>query len=110
MNTDKTFDDAWAALVRSQQSREAPVSSVDLLLHISRATGLDPLQRQLYLIGRGGKWQVQTSIDGFRLVASRSGEYEGQAGPQWCGADGEWKDVWLAGSKPAASRVGVYRK
>lgn len=104
------FDDAWETLVRAQPAhREAPEASVGLLIHIARATGLDPLQRQLYLIRRGANWSVQTSIDGFRLVASRSGSYGGQAGPQWCGPDGVWKDVWLDSAKPAAARVGVWR-
>lgn len=56
------------------------------------------------------KWSFQTSVDGFRLVAQRSHEYEGQTFAQWCGDDGKWVDVWLSDKYPRAARVGVFRK
>lgn len=88
-----------------------------LFLYQAGRTGLDPLARQIYSIERreyrDGQWvkvrSIQTSIDGFRLIAERSGKYAGQVGPYWCGADGQWQDVWLAADAPIASRVGVLR-
>jgi RecT family len=97
--------------------------NVALFVHQCNRSGLDPLSRQIYgqlrwdknmLDAKGKKvgglrLTVVTSIDGFRLVANRSGEYEGQQGPYWCGADAVWKDVWLPKTYPAAAKVGVWR-
>lgn len=88
---------------------------------VCQRTGLDPFAKQIYGIMRtsrkkvGNDWvdvsslSIQTSIDGLRLIADRSGKYQGQVGPQWCGEDGVWRDVWLSSDYPAAARVGVLK-
>ncbi|MDQ1174205.1 phage recombination protein Bet [Microbacterium testaceum] len=89
----------------------APRPVVEAFLSHCHRTGLDPIARQIYCIERGGKWTTQISIDGARLVAERSREYEGQTPTQWTADGVTWLDVWLDESKPpAAARVGVYRR
>ncbi len=76
-----------------------------------KRTGLDPITKQIYAIpAAGGKLNIMASIDGLRLIAERSGAYEGQTPPMWCGPDGKWVDVWLEKVPPKACKMGVHKK
>jgi phage recombination protein Bet len=114
-----SFNQEQVDLIRKQVA-PAGVTNDELALFLSYAqrTGLDPFSRQIYLSERrsmvDGHWVVarkpEVTIDGFRLVAERTGHYAGQLGPFWCGDDGVWKDVWLSADPPSAAKLGVLRK
>ena len=103
------FDANGIALIKRTICRDATDDQLALFVRVCRRTGLDPFARQIYAVIRRGEMAIQTSVDGFRLIADRSGQYAGQRGPEWCGADGVWRDVWLDSVPPAAARVWVLR-
>lgn len=94
---------------KRKQEVSAPRATAEAFLAHCRRTQLDPIARQIYAIHRDGKWGIQVSIDGARLIAERSQKYEGQTPVQWTGDGKTWVDVWLDQKPPAAARVGVYR-
>jgi phage recombination protein Bet len=86
-----SFSDDQVTLIKKQIAPKATDDELKLFLYQAKRTGLDPLTRQIYCIHRkqkqGEQWvdkmTIQTSIDGFRVIAERSGDYGGQDEPEF---------------------------
>jgi len=108
--TEIDFTTEQIDVMRKTIAKDATPIEFDLFLNIAKSAGLNPFHRQVFFVKRGGIGQTTASVDGLRLIAHRTGQYRGQVGPMWCGLDGEWKDVWIEQTPPAAAKVGVWRE
>lgn len=112
---ERHYNDEQIKLIRDVYAKGATEHEFRLFIEVAKRKGLDIFQRQIHLVKRWDSkanrevCEIQTGIDGYRLIADRTGRYEGQSGPFWCGDDGQWVDVWLHTDPPRAAKVGIWR-
>jgi len=116
------FTEAQVAGLKQLGVESATRGDLDVFFHTAKRLGLDPFQKQIYMIGRktkvGGyngeperwetKYTIQVGIDGFRVTGYRAARREGLPRPvvhrQFCGRDGVWRDVLIEDGPPVAAK------
>jgi phage recombination protein Bet len=78
------FSDDKIKLIKDTVCKDASDNELQLFLHVCQQVKLDPFMKQIYSIPRKNKNKdgsyttvrtIQTSIDGYRLIAERTGKY-----------------------------------
>ena len=94
-------------VVRETLAPDLTAGELQLFALVAARSGLDPFARQIYAVKRQGRMTIQTGIDGYRSIAARTGEYDGQDEPTFgpnCPCDLQPKP------HPESATVRVYRK
>ncbi|MCV7100054.1 recombinase RecT [Mycobacterium palustre] len=132
------FEEFQLAVRRMLGLEDASDGEMRLFWHLCQKSGLDPFNREIYMIGRNTevgsyepvnpnepdgpkrkvmrwvtKYTVQVAINGFRKRAREIADSKGielaMGEPLWCGDDGVWREVWPEKTPPTASKFTVYR-
>ena len=89
--------------------KNAPNGDRLVFLHVAQRTGLDPFAKQIHMIERGGKWGIQTGIDGFRVMRARAEREAGVRGilgqAVYVDADGSECKRWFKSTPPVGCEI-----
>jgi phage recombination protein Bet len=90
-------------LIKATMAPETSDLEFQLFMEVARSQGLSPLQRQIHAVmrwdarARKSKMVIQTGIDGYRLIAARTGTHLGTTdatfGPLTPGGAPSWAQV-----------------
>lgn len=78
------FEEGQLQLIKSMYFKGLTDDELMLFLHVCKRTGLDPLLKQIHPVKRNARQDdgtyrmtltIQTAIDGYRLIAERTGRY-----------------------------------
>jgi phage recombination protein Bet len=109
-NTAALMEFAGLTWMAGTNRQFAPAGVTAAFIQACQRTGLDPTAKQIYAAQMGGKWTVLVGVDGMRLVAQRTGQYDGQDPIEWQQTeDGPWSTTPGKGA-PYAARIRIYRK
>ena len=99
------FGEDEIKLIKENICPQSTEAEFNLFMYDCQSRGLNPLRNEIFWIKRGTKATHQISIDGQRLIAQRTGEYEGQTDVEY-GQDIEFQGI----TAPEYAKIGVYRK
>lgn len=69
------FDEKQIQLLKNTICKGSTDDELKFFIYTCQKTGLDPFSKQIYSVPRGGQRVIQTSVDGYRLIAERTGRY-----------------------------------
>lgn len=69
------FSDEEIKIIRESYCKEATESEFKIFMRLCQKSKLDPFSRQIYFMKVGNKMTTITGIDGFRVIAERTGRY-----------------------------------
>ena len=110
-----TFDREKVELIKRTVAKNANDDQLALFLHQAQRTGLDPLSKQIHCIMRWNNREkrydmsIQTAIDGYRLVADRTGKYAGSDDYRFNEGLTQFEHLQVGEPHPVTATVTVYK-
>lgn len=89
MNELTTYSKDQVKLLQDTIAKGSSPQEFEIFLHACRRTGLDPFMRQIWVVKRWDStlqresMTLQVGIDGFRLIADRTGNYSPGKAPEF---------------------------
>lgn len=71
------WDDEQKKLIKATVAKDATDAELGWFFQVCSARNLNPFTKQIWFIKRGGVPTIQTSIDGLRAIANRTGKLQG---------------------------------